>query len=116
MGAGSHTFLLSNGQKIEVYTNSSIVGAPLHCSVSGTVTVTSPYIFTVDSVCSVVDFWVVTSTSGNIEIFADGKRSGKRYPIDQRFLITQANRANWIPRISFRPGVQYTLIPVVATS
>jgi hypothetical protein len=114
MAVGSTTILFSNGQQLNIYNSSSVVNSPLHCSMSGAATATSPYIFMVQSDTCIKDMYT-TATAGDIEILANSVPTGKKFQLSGRF-GAGVIRDYTIPRFCFRKGVGYSLIPRVATS
>lgn len=115
MGAGETRLFLTNGQVVSIYTDASPVGSPVRCSTMGTAGTTSPYDFTVESPCCIRDILTTTTTTGVLEVFANGVRSGRSFPTDQRWVVAN-NRAPNIPRICFTPGRKYRFVPSLATS
>ena len=115
MAAGLTELLLTNGQKISIYTDVSPINVPLHVNMLGAGVATSPINFSVQSNCQIKDQITTTTTSGEVEVYANGQKTGKSISTDQRFLISQ-DRKKWIPRFGFRAGVMYQFKPTVVTS
>lgn len=117
MAAGETKIFFSNGQTLSVYTDASPVGSPLHCDIIGVAGATSPMNFVLQSPARIRDIQVTTTSAGLVEFYANGQRTYKQIPTDQRWLVTQAGRASYVPRNwTFRPGIKYSLLPVVQTS
>ena len=110
MAAGSMDLLLSNGQKISVYVAAGqVVNSPLRMNIAGEAAATSPFTFSVLGNACINDIVNVTNASGEMEIIADGVRTGKKIPQDARFAIGQVGRDTSVFRYCFRPGVSYGL-------
>jgi hypothetical protein len=116
MAAGAMAIDFSNGQKLTLYwAGSDPVTAILPVNMNGVAGATSPKTFTVLSDCSISD---ITCSAGNVsgefEFIADGRRTGMKIPTDQRWLMGQANRDNYIPaNYSFRRGVTYMAMQTI---
>ena len=115
MAAGLTEIFLTNGQKISVYTNASPLQVPVHCSMTGTAVAGSPIDFSVQNDCFIKDIVVTTTTAGELEVTRNHMRTGRKITTDQRYLISQ-DRKPFIPKLGFRAGQIYNLVPTVVTS
>jgi len=115
MAAGATNIYLSNGQILSCYHSSSPINSPLNVSMTGPAGSTSPFDFFVQSTCTIVDVIVTTSTAGELEFYREGKATGKKIPVDQRYALAN-DRKNIIPRYTLVAGVRYQVVPSIATS
>ena len=115
MAAAETILYLDNGQCLSIYNDASPINTPMHCSISGTASATSPYDFVVASNTRITDI-ITTATAGQVEVYNQGQPTGKIFNTDARYVISIANRKKYVPKIGFLAGVKYQIIPRIQTS
>lgn len=108
--AGLTELMLSNGERITLYTDANAVGSHIRCSKNLDATSGSPFKLRVSSNCMILDEIVTTTTAGECEVIANGNPTGKKITSDQRFVNSIANRKSYAPKFGFRKGVDYMFI------
>ena len=115
MAAGSLNLFLTNGQKVSVYIASTqAINTPCRMSIANEATSTSPFTFTVLGNTCIRDIINLTNATGEVEVVADGVRTGKKIGLGAQFAYDTVNRTDRIPRYCFRPGVSYGFWMTVA--
>ena len=117
MAAGRVTFLMTNGQTLDMYdTSSEPVNAEKRFNLQGTAVSTSPYGFVVMSKTCIKDAIVLTSVDGEIEFTRNGQRTGKKFGIHAGLAYDKDRRTQKFPKYCFEPGIRYGAIQTVARS
>jgi len=112
MAVGYTTFYLSNGQQVGVYiTTTQAVNTDLRCSITGTPTAASPFVFTVMSRACITDIVESANVSGEMEIMKDGIRTGIKIVQSAQWEVARYRMI--VPRWCFEPGHQYGFLQTV---
>ena len=117
MAAGETTLYMNDGSTIDIYSDASAVGSPMHVSITGTATSTSPLFFKLGKTLTIEDMVCASHpTAGVLEIYRNGQRTNKFITTDARFVSTIAGRKKIVPKYTFQAGVKYSFVPTVQTS
>jgi len=114
MAAGLITVYLTNGQTLSIYEGAGdAVGTEKRCNMQGTAISTSPFGFTVNSVCSIKDIVLSGTATTEFEWTRNFQRTGKKVALHVGHYIAVNRKLQHLPPATFVPGVRYGALQTV---